>query len=78
MARRGLPQKQIVDLLEKLTGKVLKRDTTFLARMIVITRRQGELNWDANIGVAPMDVRRAFEIALQTMKQNYSVEWDEQ
>jgi len=61
-----------------LTSKLLKRDADFLARMIVIRRRGGEPNWDANIGVAPPEVLKAFGIALQTMQQNYDVEWDEQ
>jgi hypothetical protein len=77
MALRWLPPRDIIDLLENLTGKPLKRDGKFLARMIVIRRREGEPNWDANIGVAPPDVLKAFGIALQTMQENYDVEWDE-
>jgi hypothetical protein len=77
MARRKLALSKLGDLLVDLTTKMLKRDATFLARMIVVRRREGEPNWDANIGVAPPEVLKAFGLALQTMQENYDVEWDE-
>lgn len=72
--RPKVSEATLVDFLIDETGPALGRDAIFLRKAIAIRRRAGEPNWDANCGIAPPAVLRAFAQALSKLQKEYDLE----
>jgi hypothetical protein len=65
---------EIVDALVKQTTRELGRDAEFIRDQIGLRRRDGDPNWDANIGLAPPTVLAAFGRALNLVSAGCNLE----
>ena len=63
------------DYLIDRTTDELRSDARFIATKIEFSRRDGEPNWDANIGRAEAVVLKAFGAALLKLQREYDIAW---
>jgi hypothetical protein len=78
MPRQMLPLAAIRAFLIDRTTDMLRRDARFIAAKLEFRQRDGEPNWDANIGIADPVVIRAFGAALNELQREYDcrmVKW---
>jgi hypothetical protein len=63
-----------VDLLISEATRALGKDAGFLCERLEIRRREGDPNWDADIGISEPDVVAAFGCALSQIRRAYDLE----
>jgi hypothetical protein len=63
------------DYLIDRTTDELRGDARFIAKKIEFRPRDGEPNWDANIGLAELVVLKAFGRALVKLQRVYDIDW---
>jgi hypothetical protein len=75
MMRTKIPLDQIRNYLIDWTTDELRADARFIAKSIEIRQREGEPNWDANIGISIPAVVAAFGRAVGRLRREYDIEW---
>jgi hypothetical protein len=74
MARKPLPEKELRNILANQTTNAMRRNARFIATKVQIIRREGEPNWDANLGIGPPPLLKAFAFALSETQRFYDLE----
>jgi hypothetical protein len=75
ITRTKIPLSAMRDYLIDQTTDALRRDARMIAGQLVIRKREGVPNWDANIGIAPPIVLKAFGVALKALQREHDIEW---
>jgi hypothetical protein len=74
MPRERLSREMLIPVLVREISRQLRHEPPDLARRVEIRHREGEPNWDATIGIAPLHLLRAFNDALATTQAMYDLE----
>jgi hypothetical protein len=75
MGRTKISLTTMRDYLIDQTSDALRRDARMIAGQLIIRKRDGTPNWDANIGIAPPPLLKAFAVALNALQGEYDIEW---
>jgi hypothetical protein len=58
-----------------LTNKALGRDASFISAYITFSRCDGELNWDAALGIQTLDILDVFDKAVKQTREDFNIAW---
>jgi len=72
--RQKIALATLAEILIDDTARELGRDVSFLRPRLTIRNREGQPNWDANIGIAGNAVVAAFLKALEHAKARYDLD----
>lgn len=75
MSRIKISRFIVRDYLIDRTAHELRGDARFIATKIEFRRRDGEPNWDADIGRAESVVLKAFGAAVLKLQREYDIAW---
>ncbi len=75
MSRKKISRFTVRDYLIDRTTAELRSDARFIVTKIEFRKKDGEPNWDANIGVAESVVLKAFDAALLKLQREYDIAW---
>ena len=75
MRRHKISRFTVRDYLIDRTTDELRGDARFIATKIEFHQRDGEPNWDADIGRAEAIVLKAFGAAVLKLKREYDIAW---
>jgi hypothetical protein len=75
MRRTKITLDEMKNYLIDGTTYELVADATFVAKSIEIRQREGQPNWDANIGISIPAVVAAFGRAVRRLQREHDIQW---